>query len=298
MLKTEINELHSVLDWVRWGATRFAQEQIFFGHGTDNAWDEAFVLVMSVIEQPWDVYEKVKTARLTIAEREKIFDLYERRINERLPSAYLTGTGWFAGFPFKVNQDVLVPRSPIAELILKGFEPWLTEPPGRILDLCTGSGCIGIACAHQFFNAEVVLSDISESALVVAEKNIGFHKVKDRVTTCLSDGFAALDGQKFDLLVSNPPYVDAGDLASMPAEFQSEPSIGLASGEDGLNFTRGILKHAAEVLNPGGLLVVEVGNSCEALEQAYPHISFLWPEFEYGGHGVFVLTREQLLQAE
>lgn len=287
-------QLRTVLDWLRWGASRFNEHGLHFGHGTDNAWDEAIFLLSYAIHQPWDMLDKMQQAALTEAEQQAVHELFRRRIEERIPAPYLTGVAWFSGLPYKVTQDVLVPRSPVAELIMKDFEPWLNGTPQKILDMCTGSGCIGIACAHQFQNSEVVLSDISEAAIAVAQDNIDFHALGDRVTACLSDGFGAIGNESFDLIVSNPPYVDAEDFASMPEEFHSEPQLGLVSGDDGLDFTRRFLKDASKYLNDGGLLVVEVGNSWPALEAAFPQLSFVWPEFEHGGHGVFVLEKSQL----
>ncbi len=197
------------------------------------------------------------------------------------------------GLPFNVTQDVLVPRSPIAELIQADFQPWLQVSPERILDLCTGSGCIGIACAYQYPEAEVVLSDISAQAIAVAQGNILRHKLTDRVQVVQSDVFSDITG-RFDVIVSNPPYVDASDIASMPPEFRSEPLLGLAAGEDGLEIARRILRHARQFLTDEGILVVEVGNSWEALEAAYPEVPFTWVEFENGGVGVFVMTAREL----
>ncbi len=291
---SDAQSLDTLLDWVRWGASRFNQAGLHFGHGTDNAWDEAVYLLSWSIQQPWELFDKTSSARLTESEKESIYSLYTRRIEERIPAPYLTGVAWFAGYPYKVTTDVLVPRSPIAELIAKGFEPWLSAEPQSVLDLCTGSGCIGIACAHQFQHAHVVLSDISTEALAVAVENIDFHQLSDQVDTLQSDGFDNVK-DTFDLIVSNPPYVDSEDFASMPAEFQAEPSLALVSGDDGLSFTRNLLRRAAAYLNDGGILVAEVGNSWVALEQAFPEVAFTWPDLENGGHGVFVLTKEQLL---
>ncbi len=288
--------LNTVLDWVRWGSSQFSEAGLYFGHGTQTSWDEALYLVCWCIDQPWDAFDKIQHAALTATEKEKIYRLYMRRIGERVPAPYLTGVAWFAGLPYKVTPDVLVPRSPIAELILNSFEPWLDNPPHTILDLCTGSACIGITCAHQFGQASVDVSDISEPALNVAHKNVEFHQVQDRVNIVHSDGFENLQGRSYDLIVSNPPYVDDDDFASMPKEYHAEPKLGLTSGADGLDFTRRLLKEAALFLNDGGLLVVEVGNSYVALEAAYPNVPFTWPDLEHGGHGVFILTKQQLQQ--
>ncbi len=293
-----IAELETIRDWIRWGASQFNHAGLFFGHGTDNAWDEAATLVLWSLHTPWERLPAVEQARLTTDERQQIALLFRRRLQERIPAAYLTGEAWFAGLKFAVNEDVLVPRSPIAELIQQQFQPWLTREPQRILDLCTGSGCIGIACAHAFPEAQVTLSDISEAALTVARRNIRDHQLEDRVQVVHSDAFAKLHGQVFDLIVSNPPYVDAEDMAAVPAEYRAEPELALTSGSDGLDFTRRLLREAGAHLSPDGLLIVEVGNSWVALERAFPRIPFTWLEFEQGGHGVFALTAADLLKAE
>ncbi|WP_111641987.1 50S ribosomal protein L3 N(5)-glutamine methyltransferase [Marinimicrobium alkaliphilum] len=287
-------DLVTVRDYVRWGASQFNAAGLYFGHGTDNAWDEAVQLVLHALHLSEFNNAQILDARLTEDERMAVLALLERRVDERLPGAYLTGEAWFAGLKFHVDERVLVPRSPMAELIEKGFEPWLTEEPAQILDMCTGSGCIGIACAYAFPDAQVDLSDISEEALAVAEQNIARHQVAERVRALHSDLFAGLGNQRYDLIVSNPPYVDARDLAEMPAEYQAEPSVGLGSGDDGLDFTRRLLREARQYLTDQGLLVVEVGNSWPALEQAFPELPFTWIEFERGGHGVFALRAQDL----
>lgn len=291
----EWEPLQSIRDFIRWGASRFGAERLYFGHGTDNAWDEAVQLVLHALHLPLQQSSRDwLDARLTEPEKQSIAQLFDRRISERLPAAYLTGEAWFAGLPFYVDSRVLVPRSPIAELIDAGFEPWLEAPPQRVLDLCTGSGCIGIACAYLFPEAEVDLSDISLEALEVARTNIQRHELEQRVSIHCSDLFGALEARVYDLIVSNPPYVDARDLAAMPAEYHAEPELGLGSGDDGLAFTRRLLNEAATYLSEEGVLVVEVGNSQPALEAAFPELPFTWVEFERGGHGVFVLSARDL----
>lgn len=291
------SNLVTLRDFLRWGVSQFNAANLYFGHGTDNAFDEAECLVLHAVNLQPPLDDRWLDCHLTGSEREQVLLLLRRRIQERIPAAYIIGSTWFAGLPFVVDQRVLVPRSPIAELIQQGFEPWLTSEPQKILDLCTGSGCIGIACAYAFPDAQVDLSDISVDALVVATENIRKHELEERVETLVSDLFAGLKGRTYDLIVTNPPYVDAKDLASMPAEYHAEPAIGLGSGVDGLAFTRRLLSEAADYLNEEGILICEVGNSWVALEEAYPLIPFTWLEFERGGHGVFLLTAQQLVEA-
>ncbi|MFB9885642.1 50S ribosomal protein L3 N(5)-glutamine methyltransferase [Balneatrix alpica] len=298
-LNTEqaVEELRTVRDMIRWAVSRFSEAKLFFGHGTDNAWDEAVNLVLNALHLSWDVDKEVLDARLTRQEREKVVEWVTRRVRERIPAAYLIGEAWFAGLKFYVDQRVLVPRSPLAEIIEQGFEPWLQyKPVQSILDLCTGSGCIGIACANVFQDAQVDLVDISSDAIAVAKMNIKRHRMEDRVRVLRSDVFNAVPPHQYDLIVSNPPYVDAQDIASMPDEYRHEPALGLASGDDGLEVTRRILREAADYLTDDGLLVVEVGNSEVHLQEQYPQVPFLWLDFERGGHGVFMLTASQLKQ--
>lgn len=292
-----IAELQTLRDFFRWGACEFIAAGLFYGHGTDNPWDEAEQLVLSAVHLNPPLADEWLDARLTRPERERVVGNIQRRIEERIPAAYITGQAWFAGLPFAVDERVLVPRSPIAELIEQHFAPWLIAEPQHILDLCTGSGCIGIACAHAFPDAEVQLSDISFDALAVAEENIQRHDLGERVFAIHSDLFERLQGQRFDLIVSNPPYVDAEDMANLPQEYHAEPELGLISGEDGLDFTRRLLAEALDYLTDNGLLVVEVGNSWPALEAAYPELPFTWVEFKRGGHGVFVLNTAELRKA-
>lgn len=287
------SRLQTLRDHIRWAVSRFHAEQLFFGHGTDNAWDDARQLVLGALNLPWEMADSYLDCQLEDDEREHLQALLRRRIEERVPTAYLIGQAWFCGLPFVVDERVLIPRSPFGELIGQRFEPWLAAEPSRILDLCTGSGCIGIACAYAFEDAEVLLADISYGALEVANRNIEQHELEERVHAVHSDGFAGMPGQRFDLIVCNPPYVDAEDFASMPDEFAHEPEMALACGEDGLDLVRRILAEAADHLTERGVLFVEVGNSQVHVEALYPEVDFTWMAFEDGGHGVFLLAAAQ-----
>ncbi|WP_028109535.1 50S ribosomal protein L3 N(5)-glutamine methyltransferase [Ferrimonas futtsuensis] len=292
-----VTELQTIEDMLRWSVSRFNDAGIYYGHGTDNPWDEAVALVLHCLHLPLELGNEVRRARLTSSEKHKIAEMVIRRVRDRTPVPYLTNSAWFAGLEFFCDERVLVPRSPLAELIDKGFTPWMyNKPVNRVLDMCTGSGCIAIACAYAFPEAEVDAVDISTDALDVAQINIERHGMLHSVFPIQSDCFDALPGQKYDLIVSNPPYVDAEDMADLPEEFHHEPELGLASGNDGLDLTRRILREAAEHLNDNGVLVVEVGNSWVALAEQLHEVPFTWLEFENGGDGVFVLTREQLVE--
>ncbi|MFL1405249.1 50S ribosomal protein L3 N(5)-glutamine methyltransferase [Marinobacter sp. M1N3S26] len=291
-----IDELITVRDYLRYAASRFSEAGLYFGHGTDNVWDEAVLLVMRSLHLPLENNTLFLDARLTRDERQVILERIDRRVHDRKPVAYLIGEAWFMGLPFKVDERVLVPRSPMAELLEAGLQPWLADHPvEQVLDLCTGSGCIGIAAASVFTDARVDLSDVSDGALEVARTNIQLHGLEDRVRAVRSDVFDGIEG-RYDVILSNPPYVDAEDMADMPDEYHHEPRLGLEAGQDGLAIAHRILDQAADHLNPGGLLIVEVGNSWGALDDAYPELPFTWLEFENGGDGVFLLTRETLVE--
>lgn len=289
-------ELQTMRDYVRWAASRFQEAGLVFGHGTDNALDEAAALVLHTLHLPMDLGAAWWEARLTAPEAEAVVNRVRRRIRERLPLPYLTREAWFAGLPFYVDERVLVPRSPIGEIIQRQFEPWLEpESVERVLDIGTGSGCIAIACAYAFPDAEVDAVDVSPDALEVARVNVERHRLQKRVTLLQSDLFTALpQDRRYDLIVSNPPYVDALDMSQLPPEYRHEPRLALEAGEDGLDLVHTILREAPARLSERGVLVVEVGNSGPALETAFPDVPFVWLEFEHGEGEVFLLTAQQL----
>lgn len=283
---------------LRWSMSCFNSVSVFYGHGTDNAWDEARQLVLPSLNLPLDFPYEFYNSKLVYSERQLIITRVLQRINDRIPVAYLTNKAWFCGLEFYVDERVLIPRSPIGELINNKFAGLLTEQPAYILDMCTGSGCIAIACAYAFPEAEVDAVDISSEALTVTEINIDMHQLTQQVIPICSDLFNDLPNIKYDLIVSNPPYVDAEDLSDMPQEFHYEPELGLAAGHDGLDLTRRILARAADYLNEDGILICEVGNSMVHLIEQYPEIPFKWLTFERGGDGVFMLNYQQLQECK
>lgn len=290
----------TVADFVRLGTVQLEEAGVHFGHGTDNALDEAACLVFDGLGLAHEDAGKLADMELDRAQREKVCALFERRVSERKPAAYLTGKAWFCGLPFKVDERVLVPRSPIAELIETGFQPWLAPgQAGSLLDLGTGSGCIAIASAMALPDARIVASDLSADALVLARENAAFHGLSERIEFIHSDLFTGLPGRTWDIIVSNPPYVAEHEVRALPAEYRHEPGMGLAAGLSGLDIVDRILVQAAAMLNPGGALFVEVGESRQRLERKYPDWPFTWLEFSRGGEGVFLLYREQIVyQAE
>ncbi|MEN0044022.1 MAG: 50S ribosomal protein L3 N(5)-glutamine methyltransferase [Pseudomonadota bacterium] len=279
----------------------FAAAPLVYGHGTDNAADEAAWLFAAVAgvdyaQADWvDRFESALSASVSDLDIARMAALADQRVATRQPLAYLLGEAWFAGLRFEVTADVLVPRSPIAELIAAGYAPWVTPSEvRRVLEIGTGSGCIAIATALALPDAQVDASDVSQAALAVARRNVTHHDVGTRVRLIESDLFTSAALGRYHLVVTNPPYVDAGDMASRPAEFRHEPELGLTAGDDGLSIVRRLLAETASHLEPGGVLICEVGNSAEALQHEYATVPFTWLTFEHGGHGVFALTREQL----
>ena len=289
------DELATIIDFIRYAASRFSAAGLTFGHSHDNPIDEATHLVLAAVHLPPDIPPAYGAGRLTRDERSKLLALIERRVTERLPVAYLVGETWFAGMKFKSDHRALVPRSPIAELIEGGFSPWLDgRSVERALDMCTGSGCIGIAMAEYNPDWRVDIADISPEALSLARENITFQQA-DRVRAVQSDLFAGLAGEKYDLIVSNPPYVTHAEYAALPPEYSHEPALGLTSGDDGLDLTLRMLDEAADHLTDDGLIIVEVGDSERALVELLPNLPFVWLEFKVGQMGIFALERRDLI---
>jgi len=290
-----LTTLSTLRDYIRFAASRFTQAKVSFGHGTVSALDEAAALVLHTVYQPYNLAEAYLDTVLTINERQAVIDIIDRRINERIPAAYLTNEAIFAGLSFYVDDRVLVPRSPIAELIEQRFAPWIEEDQvSHILDLCTGSGCIAIACAYAFQDTLVDAVDLSSDALAVAEINIENHQVSDSVTLYQSDLFSALPLVQYDVIVSNPPYVNLEEWEQLPREFLAEPDMGFKGGQTGLDIVLRILVDADDYLAEQGILIVEVGSSAETLQNTFPDVPFYWLSFERGGDGVFLLTAEQV----
>jgi ribosomal protein L3 glutamine methyltransferase len=287
-------ELSTVADLLRWFATQLAHSDVQYGHGTDNAWDEALALLCGRLGIAPENLQFVTSAHLTMRERRELVRLLERRIVQRVPVPYLVGEAWFAGLRYVIEPGILIPRSPIAELIETEFSPWLSRPPERILDLGTGSGCIGIACAYAFPDATVTLTDTDDAALALAQRNVVLHGVADRVEVVRADVFDGLAPTRYHLIVTNPPYVNADDMAALPPEFRHEPRNALAAGADGLDVMRRILSEAHAWLADDGVLVGEVGASADALIEQFPAVQFMWPDLVRGGHGVFVVDAARL----
>lgn len=290
------DDLLTIADWQRYIASALHGADVYFGHGAVDGWEEGLLLLSEVTALTFDELHANRDCRLTFEEKSQLAALVARRIRDKVPAAYLVHKSWFAGLPFYVDERVLIPRSPIAELIEQEFQPWLMHTPDHILDLCTGSGCIAIACAYAFPDAIVDAVDISPDALAVARMNIEEHGLSDRVEAIESDGFNGLQDRRYDLIVTNPPYVDAEDMDDLPPEYHHEPKLGLAAGNDGLDLVRKILRDAPEHMNDGGILICEVGNSMVHMQALWPDVPFVWLSFERGGDGVFAINKDQLEQ--
>ncbi len=290
-----VEELHTILDFLRWAVSCFEAADIHLGHGTDNAWDEALALILPSLHLPLTTEAPIIQARLTRSERQFLASQIKRRVEERIPTAYLTHSSWFGELEFYVDDRVLIPRSPFAEFLRDHVPNWFDEAgPESILELCTGSGCIAILAALNYPQAEVTASDISPDALEVARKNRSTYQLDDSLELLESDLFAGIPERSYDLIISNPPYVNYQEMASLPAEYQYEPTLALAADDDGLAIVIEILRQASAYLSDEGLLVLEVGSAEDALQARYPDVPFLWLEFEHGGQGVFALTASQL----
>lgn len=289
------NELTTLRDLIRWGVSAFNQADLSFVQGMPNALDEAVYLCLSALNLPPDFSEEFFDCVLTFEERKTVLDYYHQRIESRKPAAYITNEAWFAGLSFYVDERVLIPRSPFAELIQQQFAPWIeVDDVSNVLELCTGSGCIAIACAYAFDQAQVVASDISSDALEVAEINRQNHGLEQRLQLVESDLYANVPVKPYDIIISNPPYVSEQEMSELVDELRAEPALGLAAGQAGLDVVIPMLQGAREFLSDHGILVVEVGYSQPALEAALPDVPFMWLDFEHGGQGVFLLTAQQL----
>jgi ribosomal protein L3 glutamine methyltransferase len=295
-LSEAAQSLHTVRDYLRFAVSRFNQARLFFGHGSNDAYDEAVYLILHTLHLPLDRLEPFIDARLTDSESAEVLNIIRQRVEKRIPAAYLTHQAMLGNFSFYVDERVIVPRSFISELLLAQLSPWIAEPDDvhSVLDLCTGSGCLAILAADAFPNAIVDAADLSPDALAVAERNVADYRLQDRVNLIESDLYTKLDGRRYDLIVSNPPYVDAASVAALPQEYLYEPKMALGSGHDGLDATRVILEQAAQHLNPGGILIVEIGHNRDALEAAYPELPFTWLDVSAGDQFVFMLHKNDL----
>ena len=291
-----LDELHTLRDWLRYAVSGFNEAGLFFGHGCDNAFDEAAFLILHTLHLPHDQLEPFLDTRLTHTERLKVHHILQQRIARRLPAAYLTHEAWLGEFRFYVDERVIVPRSYFANLLEEDFAPWLEDPESvtDALDLCTGSACLAILMAHTFPAARIDAVDLSPDALAVAQRNVTDYGLGEQITLIESDLFAKLGKRRYDLIVSNPPYVTAASIAALPPEYRHEPALALAAGEDGLDIVRRILSDAKKHLKPHGLLAVEVGHNRDLVEQAFPDIPLTWVDTADGEGKIFILHREQL----
>jgi ribosomal protein L3 glutamine methyltransferase len=289
-------ELHTLRDWLRFAVSAFTEAGLSFGHGSGNAYDEAAYLILHTLHLPLDTLTPFLDTRLNAGEKKAVLEILKQRVDRKVPAAYLTHEAWLGDFRFYVDERVIVPRSFIYELLTTQLAPWVEDPERvyNVLDMCTGSGCLAILAAHAFPGADVDAVDISTDALEVSRRNVTDYALADRIELIHSDLFTALKHKKYDIIISNPPYVDAPSMAALPQEFRNEPQLALGSGMDGLDATREILKHAAEHLHPNGLLVVEIGHNRDALEAAFPKLPFTWLDVAAGDEFVFMLRREDL----
>ncbi|MDE2388931.1 MAG: 50S ribosomal protein L3 N(5)-glutamine methyltransferase [Betaproteobacteria bacterium] len=296
MIAQAQSQLHTIRDLLRFAVSQFNRASLHFGHGSATAYDEAVYLILKTLYLPLDQLEPFLDARVTEAECKQVLEIIERRVRDRIPAAYLTHEAWLGEFSFYVDERVIVPRSFIAELLQTQLSPWIIDPDriATALDLCTGSGCLAILMAHAFENARIDAADISTQALAVAHKNVQDYGLQDRIGLIESDLFSALQGKHYDLIISNPPYVNAESMECLPQEYRHEPNNALASGDDGLDATRQILRQAARHLTDDGILVVEIGHNRDALEQAFPQLPFTWLETSAGDEFVFLLQKDQL----
>ncbi|MEC8009925.1 MAG: 50S ribosomal protein L3 N(5)-glutamine methyltransferase [Pseudomonadota bacterium] len=296
-IDSAVSQLTTIGDWLRWTTSRFYEGEIALGHGSDSYWDEAVFLVLQALHLPPESDGRLLEAKLTMPERYRVAEWVQRRVVNREPLAYITQTAWQQGVEFYVDQRVLIPRSPIGNLLAEGFENWMSAEPSRILDMCTGSGCLAILSAMAYPQSHVDAVDISADALTLASFNIGKHGLEDRVRLVQSDGLAQIpEGLQYDLIVCNPPYVDAGEMANLPPEFRFEPALALESGDDGLDFVRNFLSQVHHYMSDTGILVLEVGYSWRALEEACPGFNFTWLEVEGGAVGMTLINKADALE--
>ena len=290
------NELKTVRDVIRYAVSRFNDAQLAFGHGSDNAWDEAVYLVLSTLHLPLDTLDPFLDARLLEDEKKKCISLIELRVKKRVPLAYLTGEAWLQGHRFLTDKRVIVPRSPISELLAEHLEPWVDDPENvqHVLDLCTGSGCLAILAALAFPNAQVDAVDLSDHAIRLAQRNVDMYQLGERVNVLQGDLYTPLKKQRYDVIVCNPPYVNSTTMAQLPSEYQHEPSLALAGGDDGMDIIRTILDQAAAHLSDDGFIVLEIGNEYENFMNAFPALNPVFLETAEGDDSVLLLTREQL----
>ena len=297
-MQSPVDDLFTLRDWLRWAVSRFTEANLFFGHGCDNAYDEAVWLILHALHLPPDRLDFFIDARLTHAERQSVFNLLNLRISKRIPSAYLTHQAWLGGHDFYVDDRVIVPRSYFAELLEHGLSPWLPEDMlvERTLDLCTGSGCLAILMALAFPEARIDAIDLSPAALEVAQRNVERYGLQEAIELIESDLLAGVGERRYDLIISNPPYVTAESMDNLPAEYRHEPALALAAGEDGLDIVRRILVSAADHLTPEGILMVEVGHNADLVEAAFPEVPFTWIDTPSSEDKIFLLTRQDLIK--